>query len=279
MWQFNPGATGQPAARPAAAPAGFDPTTLPNVEFVFNLSAGGVYQTIDGSTTAATANSDPIGYIPDLTGNGYHLTCTADTAGLKPSLQGVGGNVVARFNGTSNVMRINNGFDFFENGGFGVFVALKPGTTGLNANDQLFGEGGTITLVIMCRQEATDGQSTTFVRASDGSTTMPTSGASLSVAGALTDSTDVVYGFVDESPTTSEYNVWVDGVENGPRAYTRGAETFTTDKFAFGADARTLASAFAEFDLYGAVGMSQAPTPTEIANITTWLGNLQGRSI
>ncbi|MBC8142940.1 MAG: hypothetical protein H7Y38_16065 [Armatimonadetes bacterium] len=36
-------------------------------------SQGGLFQTVDGATTSATADGEPVGYIPDQSGKGHHL--------------------------------------------------------------------------------------------------------------------------------------------------------------------------------------------------------------
>lgn len=67
------------------------PTSLPGIECWHEIGLGGLFQDSTGTTTPAVADGDPIGYVPDRSGNGNHLTQA--TAGNRPLLRptGVGG--------------------------------------------------------------------------------------------------------------------------------------------------------------------------------------------
>ena len=50
---------------------------------------GGLVQPLSGSGAAAVAEDDPVGFLPDLSGNALHLQAQANTA-VRPTLKGVG---------------------------------------------------------------------------------------------------------------------------------------------------------------------------------------------
>ncbi len=85
----------------------FDPAGIPNLAFWFEPSKGGNYQDSAGTATPAVANNDPVGYLPDLSGNGYHATQA--TAGARTSLltAGINGIAALSFAG-ANFMTLGN---------------------------------------------------------------------------------------------------------------------------------------------------------------------------
>lgn len=64
-----------------------------------------MFQNSNG-TTAVAADSDPIGYIADKSGNGLHLTQA--TAGLRPLYKTSGGLGWGQFDGSDDVLTINS---------------------------------------------------------------------------------------------------------------------------------------------------------------------------
>lgn len=86
----------------------FDPTVINNLAFWFEARLGGCFQDSAGTTTPATANDDPVGYLPDRSGNAYHATQA--TAGSRPLLKTAGFNGLQclRFDGTADILSLGN---------------------------------------------------------------------------------------------------------------------------------------------------------------------------
>jgi hypothetical protein len=91
------------------------------------------------------------------------------------------------------------------------------------------------------------------------------------------DGADHVIGMVDNGSSVTGY---VDGVAGSAAAYTRGANTMTPNLFTLGARMPTgVAGNWMAHRLYGGVCVNRVLTAPEIANLTTYLGTLQGRVI
>lgn len=103
------------------------PGNVVSPAFWYEPSKGGLYQDSAGTTTAATADTDPIGYLPDLSGNGFHAT--QSTSGARPILKttAFNGLACARLDGTDDAFSLGNpsGLATASNGSFTLTYCIK----------------------------------------------------------------------------------------------------------------------------------------------------------
>ncbi len=163
--------------RPRAS--GFNPKSIANLQLWLDASSvAGMRQLSDGTTTVA-ANADPVGYWPDLSGNGYHAT--QSTTNNRPTYRTAvrNGRSVLRFDGLNDSCRVAS---FPLDATSSLFVVAQFNTAGTsgNATGNLFIEhaantsgGGAINNngIFWCGQDKPAifvRRSPSFVRAIDG---------------------------------------------------------------------------------------------------------------
>lgn len=127
---------GAAARRRAVAP--FDPLTLPGLHAWLDADDTSTTWQDTSATTAATADSDPVGRINDKSGNGNHYSI-ANTA-LRPALRtaanGQNGRSVLEFNGSSHILVDPDSTNDFADVGYAyIFAAIRDSNpTGGNSN-------------------------------------------------------------------------------------------------------------------------------------------------
>lgn len=256
------------------AATGFTPASLSPALWIEARSS--VFQSNAG-TTAATANSDPVGYIGDLSGNSFHLTSAANDT-TRPLLQGVGSNPYLDFDGSNDVLFRTASLDLYNSGsGYSVFICVR----GNPSTDRvLVGEGNS-------------SQTNTFVRAlhssaitasSQQATSRDDSGsnANSGVLGFLSayDNSDHVIGITDDGAATATVRGYKDSsTETGNASYTHSGHTVTTDRHSLGAGVRTTAGNFFLGRVYGLVIVKSVISSGNRASLITYLGNLAGLSL
>lgn len=86
----------------------FTPIDIPNLAFWFEPRKGGTYQDSTGTTLPATITNDPVGYLPDWSGNNFHATQAGVTE--KPTLQltGLNSSATIKFDGSNDSLTLGN---------------------------------------------------------------------------------------------------------------------------------------------------------------------------
>jgi len=260
-------------SQPAAMGASFSPASLSPALWV--EARNGVFQSNAGMTVA-TANSDPVGFITDLSGNAAHMTSAADDT-TRPLLQGVGANPYLDFDGVNDVLRLAASLGLYASGsGYSVFMAMRgnPITTSESVvSESSNASNNQISQFVKCGA-ATASSHVVFQRADDG-TTVPANANNTVVQTAVFDNTDRVIGITDSTAAFIAYNNQTAGSTN---SYTRSG-SLTFNRFALGALVRTTNSGFARMRVHGLVVVKSVLNSTDRANLITYLGGLAGLSI
>lgn len=256
----------------------FTPASLtPNAWFEVRL--GGLFQSNAGST-AASANNDVVGYLPDQSGNSFTLTSLANDTS-RPTLQGVGSFPYLNFDGVNDLLRRTAALGSWAAGAASWFFAIRSGT--IAAANYLAGEYSSSNGSTMYVPGTQSMNASPFTRA--GGSIRDDAGSSTgmllnnAIQSGVFDGSDHVWGVVDNGSSLTPY---LDGVAGTPVAYTRGSHVLTPSLFSIGAMLRSTnpsGVAFMPVRFYGAVLCNHVITPTEAANLSTHLGILQGRTI
>jgi hypothetical protein len=262
----------------------FSPSSLtPNL---WVEARNGVFQTIDGTTTAATANSDPVGYLPDLSGNTFHLTAAAND-GTRPTLQGVGVLPYVSFDGTDDVLRRAAALSSYNSGsGFTYAIVFRSNSNATSARVIAEGSsgGGNPIMTPLQAQSGTATSSGAFYRNDSGANTGtggPTTGNTPSNANVFNGS-DHVFIYTDDGTTISSASniaTYLDGAAGATLAFTRNGTSITVDRFALGALVRNTTGNWWAGRVYGMVVVHRVLDSTERGNLTTYLGNLAGLTL
>lgn len=223
-----------------------------------------MFQSNAGSGTPAAANGDSVGYIADLSGNGFHLTSAADNA-TRPTLQGVGVKPYLQFTTASAqlLQRLAN-LGLYAAGACSVFITHRglPSTGGGNIVGELNTGNGNSRYQIIVYNGSTPANQGAFIR-TDGNSVLMTSSVNVYVS-AFSSSVDTVNGAVDNGTSVTGYK---DGVAGTPQNYTRG--TITIDKFQINPNGNTTSR------IYGLVAVNRELTTQEISDLTTYMAALK----
>jgi hypothetical protein len=232
---------------------------------------GGLFQSNAGST-AATANSDVVGYAPDLSGDGFHLTSAADDT-TRPTLQGVGALPYLSFDGSNDILRRTASLGSYAAGAATWGIVFRSNSNAVNS--YLLAEGssaGANMILGNVIASATATVQTMFWRNDANGQVIAT--AFVPNAGVF-DGTDRVLIITDNGSTITTY---VDGVAGATSAYTRSG-AFTPDRFALGGLVRNTTGSWWAGRVYGLVAVNRVVSAGERADLTTYLGNLAGLSL
>jgi hypothetical protein len=252
---------------------GFSPADLSPAAWF--EARNGVFQTVDGSTTAASANSDPVGYLPDLSGNAFHVTATANDT-TRPTLQGVGVKPYLSFDGSNDVLRRTASLGSYAAGAFTWAVVIRGSAPAAAARIMAEGNSASANDILSCF-EGTAGSTggKAFWRENDGvgPTGVPNGSTAPNIANVF-DGNDHVMLCQWDGTTITWYKDGVSAETMSP-----AAGTFILDRFALGALVRNSTGSNWLGRLYGAIAINRVLTSTERANLTTYLGNLAGLSL
>lgn len=258
--------------RQFAASAAFTPASLsPNLWI--EPGKGGLFQSNAG-TTAATANSDVVGFCPDQSGNSFTLTSAADDT-TRPTLQGVGTFPYLSFDGTNDMLRRTAALGSYAAGACSIFVAIRSNSPTVDA--RVFAEGdsaSTNSVYAIVATNSTTSTSASGLIRNSANTTLLNSSTVLQTG--VFNGSDHVYGAVDSGTAITPY---LDGVAGSGFTYTARTGSLTQDRTALGGLLRTSAGSFWAGRIYGVVVVNRVIDSTERANLTTYLGNLAGLSL
>jgi hypothetical protein len=250
-----------------SAVASFTPAALSPVLWV-EAGKGGIFQSRAG-TTSAVANNDVVGFLPDLSGNGKNQLSVADDT-TRPTLQGVGVQPYVSFDGV-NDMLTSAAINSYAAGSASWFFAMNSASAVNFA--VLAGEASTTSanpFYVLAQRWNSGNQSTAGI-SNDANTSLA---SSVGATGTF-DGTDHVFGIVDTGTSLIPY---LDGVAGTAHPYTRSG-TVTVDNFSLGAFHKAAISLWCVGRIYSGACVNRALTSLEIANLTTYLGATQGRSL
>jgi hypothetical protein len=248
-----------------------DPVINPNLPaslaFQFEPAKGGMFQSNAG-VTSAVANGDVIGYLPDFSGNSFHLTSIADDA-TRPTLQGVGVHPYVNFDGSNDVLRHSSASGAYAAGSASWFAALR--SNGNSVSSGVLSESSTLGLTPIYEPIIANSVTASSAAASirNDASTFLLSNATVLQANVFSGA-DVVYGIVDDGSGITPY---LNGVAGTRVAYTRSG-TMTPNVFAMGALIRSTISGWFNGRIYGAFGWNRALTSAEVAQANTYATKL-----
>lgn len=260
------GVYGPPPANPAPL---VDPTQLSNLAAWFEPGRGGMFQSNAGTTSAA-ANNDLVGYLPDLSGNGFHINSLADDT-TRPVLAGVGAKPYLVFDKTkSTILKRAASLGDYAAGGASWFAVLA--STAGAASNYFGGERDSASSNSLYSPfnmlSATD--TSAFIR-NGSNTTLFVNGTTVKASAFPSSSTVVVYGVVDDGASLTPY---VNGVAGTPRSYTRSG-TLTLNRFGLGGLWGSTPGSYMSMNLYGATFYSRALTAAEAYRLSAYLAGLR----
>lgn len=262
----------------------FTPTSL-SPDAWYEVRQGGLFQSNAG-TTAATANGDPIGFMPDLSANSRTQKSAADD-GTRPLLQGVGSFPYFDLDGTSQVLFSTVAMSSYSSGA-GFTWALVFRSNSNATNSRLLAEGssagGNPIMSPLQAQTATASSAGAFYRNDSGASVgvgSPSTGNTPSNANVFNGS-DHVFIYTDDGTSNSSVSniaTYLDGVAGATLTFTRNGTDVTVNRFAIGALVRNTTGNWWAGRVYGGVFLNRVITTTERANLTTYLGGLAGLSL
>lgn len=250
------------AVRGFAGPA-FSPDAL-SADLWLEPARGGLFQSNAG-ITAASANGDSVGYLPDLSGNGKHYISVADDT-TRPTLQGVGTKPCLRFDGVNDVLHRTESLGLYAAGAYSLAFAIKSGSPALDA--RVFAEGNTATnntLFIPLQVSASTATSSALMYRNDSGLLQT---GSLTNANVFNGSGHVLI-ITDDGTFIRSY---LDGVAGPVIGYSRG--TYTLDRSSIGALMRAAVSNWCAFDLFGMVAVKRVISSGERGNLTVYMNGL-----
>lgn len=227
----------------------------------------------DGSTifksnacsTAASANTDPVGCIQDKSGNSFNMTSVADDT-TRPLLLGVGTRPYLSCDGSNDLLRKTTDLGMYASGsGVSVFAAVRGNPA---AGNVLFASPNSIvsvTFYVPMQATGTGADASSQIRDTAG-TVLP-NGTSIGTNGF--DNTDRVVGFIDD---TTQVKAYVDGTNTDTDSYARGGGLLAADSTDLCAIVLSGSSAALWTGrVYNIVVVLRVLNSTEIANLTTYL--------
>lgn len=246
----------------------FSPSTLSPALWV-EAGKGGAFQSNAG-TTAAVANGDVVGYLPDLSGNAKHQLSVADDT-TRPTLQGAGASPYISFDG-SNDLLTSAQLGSYAAGSASWFFAINSASAVNFAT--LASESSTAAAAQFydLLQRGSSGTNSGVGVTNDAGTS---TGSSTAFQNGVFTGGDKVYGVVD---TGTQLIPYLDGVAGTPLVYSRSG-SLTLNNFALGALRRSTVILFCVARIYSGVCVNRVLTSGEIASLTTYLGATQGRTL
>ena len=266
MFGFQFGRLGSLSKRPPFTPLDLEPALW------LEPAQGGLFQSTAG-TTAASANSDVVGYLPDFSGNAKHYTSEADNT-TRPTLQGVGTKPCLRFDGVNDLLRRTESLGLLAGGAYTLAFAFKSNSPAVDA--RFFTEGNSAsnnTLFIPLQAHNPTATTSSALYRNDAGTQLvsPSSMANTNVF----NNTDKVFILTDDGAFIRSY---VNGAAGASTGWTPSG-AFTLDRSTIGALLRAASGNWWAGDFYGMVAIKRVLTDAERASLRTYMGNLAGLSL
>lgn len=272
---FPPG-TFQSRAPLDAGSAAFTPASLSPALWIEAGNTSNIFQS-NACTTAASANSDPVGCIKDLSGNGFNLTSAADDT-TRPLLQGVGVHPYLDCDGSNDILFRTASLDLYNSAtGYSVFATTKGNTGTTNI---LVAEGNSTQTNTFNRLLVSSSTTATTQQAQSRDDAGSNANSGVLLVTTSYDNTDRVLGSTDDGAATATITGYKDSsTATGSATYTHSGHTFTTDRFSICGGRRTTSANFYVGRLYGLVIVKSVLSSTDRGNLITYMGNLAGLSL
>lgn len=228
-----------------------------------------LFQTIAG-TGAVTTDGDVVGTAQDASGNGFHLTATADSS-VRPTYNTSGGLSWLTFNGTSQLLRRAANLGLYSGGAMTIEVAVKETT---NQQSSIAGEGLTTDanpFYDPLRHSAASPTNAYITSRANGGT-FELNAVSYYTNG-FTTNTDLTLIVTDSGSSVTGY---LDGATGTTTGYSRSTHT-NADTFWLGARVRAATDSYFAGRVYRLRAYNRVLNSTEIANDTVCLKATQGR--
>ena len=229
---------------------------------------GGLFQSNAG-TTAASANGDVVGYMPDQSGNSRTLLSVADNT-TRPTLQGVGSKPYLSFDGSNDLLKASTATGGYAAGAASWFMAIRSNSNGTTTFPMGEGQTGSTNTIYSILHANANAATTLGARVQNDSAVAQVA-STTDILSFLFDGRDHVIGMIDNGSSLTPY---VDGVAGAAVAYTRSG-SFTLNILAMGGLYRvTTPSSWWAGRVYGAVCVNRVITAGEIASLTEYLTGL-----
>jgi hypothetical protein len=229
-----------------------------------------LWQEIAGSTQVAS-NGQTVGKWDDKSGDGFHLTATADNT-VRPTYNTAGGLHWVTFDGSNDILRRTSALGMYAAGACSIFVALRGNPT---TGAFLIGErnSASANAVYQIYTLGTDADDLAVFLRNDANTTII---STTSFADEVLDDTDFVYGFVDSGSNFLHFD---NGVQADSDNYTRSG-ALTLNRTSLGAAfASDTASAWFAARIYNVVVVNRVITAGERGKLVTYQGAKAGLSL
>ena len=233
---------------------------------------GGLFQSNAG-TTAATADSDVVGYLPDLSGNAKHYTSEADNT-TRPTLQGVGAKPALRFDGSNDLLRRTESLGLLAGVTYTLAFAFKGNSASVDA--RFFSEGNsasnnTLFIPLQVANPTVTSSSALYRNDAGLQQVNPSTVTNANVF----DNNAHVLILTDDGTFIRTY---VDGSVGASTGWTPSG-AYTLDRSTIGALLRASSGNWWAGDLYGMVAVNRVVTTSERASLRSYMGNLAGLSM
>lgn len=248
----------------------FDPSSLANLAlWIDPADTTTMFQSNAGTTTVT--DGSVCGFAGDKSGAAFNLTSVADDTTRLTWNNNSGLPYLTAVAASSQMLRRTASLGLYAAGACSMFIALRGNPT---TSKNIISERSTATTnpsYVLGSDSTTATSDNFFVRNDAGTIT-----SSQVISTGAFDNNDRVVGLTDDGANLAGY---VDGSAVGTGTYTRSG-TLTVNSFALFASLTTTATNFFECPrMYGLVIVKRVVTAQERANITTYLGAKQGRSL
>lgn len=244
-----------------------NPVLPASLAFQFEPARGGMFQSNAG-VTSAVANGDLIGYLPDFSGNGFHMTSVGDDT-TRPALQGVGTHPYVSFDGVNDLLRRSAQIGTIGNNGASSSLALAIRSSGNVSGSVLLGEGNSSSANNFYTVQAQTTPTICGFQSRDGTGAIVVPLANVSCPSAF-DGTDHVLIFTDSGTVITPY---LDGVAKTPLTYTPGG-ALALNVTSLGGLIRSTIGNWWSGRVYGALGANRVFTAAEITSANGYLTKL-----
>jgi hypothetical protein len=248
----------------------FSPASLGPALWFEAAQSGALFSSNAG--TGGVVDGGVVGYVRDLSVNGFDLTSYADDT-TRPTWNSGGGVPYLNFDGSNDVVRRAAALGMYAAGACSVFVAVRanPAANTFFVGDHDTG-GNNSRYAPMIGDVTTSTTASGFIRNTIATTILA---GDTDIQTLAWNNADRVYGVVDNGLTFTPY---LNGVAGSAVSYTRSG-SFTLDIFGVGALARTTASAWFAARVYAVVIVKRTLSWSEISNLNRYLARRAGMAL
>lgn len=256
---------------------GFSPSSLSPAAW-WEAATSTMYKSNAGSGAAPTANGDVIGYVTDLSGNGFDLTSVADDS-TRPTLNGVGVHPYFTFDAATQYLKRGAALDLYNAaGGFSMFFAVKAHGNYLSRSLYSEGKNASNPLLSYLQNDGTTSTTGTCFWRDNSGTIIVNLATDFAITNAYpSPATDTVVGMTYDGSTS--ILGYVNQSQVGSFTLTRGTISGLTQT-ALGVLWRTSTTGYFGDRIYaGVIVKGSVLSSGNRTSLITYLGNLAGLTI